>query len=62
MPTNPMQFIFDLFDQFNGFIEACKEFLFTEINVLGFTFSVWQFLGGASVVAILIAIIVKAVI
>lgn len=62
MSTNPMQFIFDLFDQFNGLIEACKQFLFSEIEVLGFTFSIWQFLGGASVVAVLIAVIVKSVI
>lgn len=59
MSSNPMQFIFDLFDKFQGFVNACKTFLYTEISVAGYDFSVWQFLGGGILVAILIVIVVK---
>ena len=59
MTSNPMEFIFQLFDKFTGLVEACKTFLFTEISVAGYTFSVWQFLGGGILVAILVVIVVK---
>ena len=59
MSDNIMQFIFDLFDKFVGLIDGFKTFLFSEINILGMTISVWQFIGGGAVVGILIAIVVK---
>ena len=62
MTSNPMEFIFQLFERFQSFTEVCKEFLFTEINVLDTTLSVWEFLGGGLLITVLVIIIVKLVI
>lgn len=44
------------------FTNALISFLFTEINVLGLTFSVWQLLSGVALVSLLVAWFIKKII
>ena len=44
------------------FTNALVDFLFTEINVIGLTFSVWQLLSGVALVSLLIAWFIKKII
>lgn len=44
------------------FTNALVSFLFTEINVIGLTFSVWQLLSGVALVSLLIAWFIKKII
>lgn len=44
------------------FTNALISFLFTEINVIGLTFSIWQLLSGAALVSLLVAWFIKKII
>lgn len=44
------------------FTNALVSFLFTEINVIGLTFSVWQLLSGVALVSLLVAWFIKKII
>lgn len=44
------------------FTDALISFLFTEINVIGLTFSVWQLLSGVALVSLLVAWFIKKII
>lgn len=61
MSTNPLQFIFDLFDKFQGFAGACKSFLFYEIGVGDLSFTVWQLIGGGALVTVLVMVLIKLI-
>lgn len=50
------------------FIKLCElteiliDFLFTQINILGLTISIWQLLGGVGITTLLIAWLIKKVV
>ena len=44
------------------FANALVSFLFSEINVIGLTFSVWQLLSGVALVSLLVAWFIKKII
>ena len=61
MSDNPFSFILDFFNVLSNLAASVKSFLFTQVSVLGYTFSVWQLLGGSLLVTILVAVFIKAI-
>lgn len=57
--TNPFQFVFDLWEKFSGLCTTLYDFLFYEFSVAGTNISVWQLLGGAGLIALIVWAIIR---
>lgn len=55
------EFTFGLLEKFISFSEACIDFLFTEIDVVGIKISAWALLGGSGLIILLVAFLVKKI-
>lgn len=52
---------FGLIEKFISFSEACIDFLFTEIDIIGIRISAWALLGGSGLIILLGAFLVKKI-
>ena len=59
MDINPMEFIFSLFDKFQGFADACEQILYTRIGLGSLSITVWEFIGGTAVVTLFVIFVIK---
>ena len=57
---NPIMFIWEFFQKMIDMGKVLYDFIFMEMEVLGFTVSVWQILGGVGLTGVLIFVVVKA--
>ena len=57
--TNPFQFVFDLWEKISGLFSTLSDFLLYEFSVAGIDISVWQLLGGAGLIALIVWSIIR---
>lgn len=60
--VNWFEFVFNTYERLIGFINAIYNFLYHEFEILDYTISLWQFMGGAAITGILVAAIIKKVV
>ncbi len=56
---DPFNFVLDLWDKISSLCSTLYDFLFYQFSVAGLTVSVWQLLGGAGLIALIVWSIVR---
>lgn len=56
---DPFNFVFMLWDKLSSLCTTLYEFLFYDFKVFQYTVSVWQLLGGAGLIALIVIAIVR---
>lgn len=59
MTFNPFSFVLDLWTKLSGLASVLYDFLFYEIGMGSFTFSIWQLLGGVGIISIIVVSLIR---
>lgn len=59
MTFDPFYFVLQVWEKFVDLVETLYNFLFYQIQILGNSVSVWQLLGGAGLIALIVWAIIR---